>query len=749
MQATFLKINPADSVVVCLEPKKKGEIIEVDGRTITVNQDTPAGHKVLIKDVAEGENIIKYGYPIGHAMQAMKAGDWVNENNLKTNLSGTLEYTYSPVNEPLSIDLENRTFKGYVRKNGDVGIRNEIWIVPTVGCVNGIAERLVKQLRSEINGGVDAVYAWHHNYGCSQLSEDHENTRKVLRDICLHPNAGAVLVLSLGCENNQPEDFMAMLGDYDKDRIKLLVTQRVDDEMEAGMEILRQLYDIASKDVRTEVPVSKLRVGLKCGGSDGFSGITANPLVGEFSDWLLYEYRSGIGWDAAIPSGLLVYHIDRSVAMNSEHPLECLVPAADQSNWNHQGLLADYLYPGTKNVTSFNPVDWTGNPTMYQLSNIHKSGDAIVFNTTLSATRVLEGKVVDALGDPLANREVQAWLLADAGNGSHDFTNHDIQVLKTDSKGRFTLTIDSSFDDPTMGPVVGAVIKTGDYSETVYMYSPTQSLEIIIGGQGQEPQTWSSYTDLSSAKVHDMHTQVSFSNPNQIMFAAKIPASQLPSGGGVISSVSFVCSTGKNYVIVDAGAERILTFEVPSNYVTGRYGQLVTIDLKSQHVQFPEGKNLYVGYAADVSAGQQFPAPFTIAGDPGNFYCAPMDLNVTSQWTDFCWWNEIIPVEFSYYPLSGGTPGPDPGSGESLTVLGLNCIADPGNGVYKPGDSFKLEVEVPADASYSLTSVSWTMDGAAVSAGSVTLTAGKHVIVAVANFSDGTKETLELRLKAE
>ena len=289
MQATFLKINPADSVVVCLEPKKKGEIIEVDGRTITVNQDTPAGHKVLIKDVAEGENIIKYGYPIGHAMQAMKAGDWVNENNLKTNLSGTLEYTYSPVNEPLSIDLENRTFKGYVRKNGDVGIRNEIWIVPTVGCVNGIAERLVKQLRSEINGGVDAVYAWHHNYGCSQLSEDHENTRKVLRDICLHPNAGAVLVLSLGCENNQPEDFMAMLGDYDKDRIKLLVTQRVDDEMEAGMEILRQLYDIASKDVRTEVPVSKLRVGLKCGGSDGFSGITANPLVGEFSDWLVAQ----------------------------------------------------------------------------------------------------------------------------------------------------------------------------------------------------------------------------------------------------------------------------------------------------------------------------------------------------------------------------------------------------------------------------------------------------------------------------
>ena len=286
-QATFLKINPADSVVVCLSAKKQGDIIEVDGKQITVNQDTPAGHKVLIKDVKQGENIIKYGYPIGHAREDLKAGDWVNENNLKTNLSGTLEYTYQPVNEKLSIKDEKRTFKGYVRKNGDVGVRNEIWIVPTVGCVNGIAERLAAQLRKETGEkDIDAVWTWHHNYGCSQLSEDHENTRKVLRDICLHPNAGGVLVLSLGCENNQPEDFMAMLGDYDKSRIKLLVTQRVEgDEMEAGMQILRELYAQAKQDKREDVSVSKLRVGLKCGGSDGFSGLTATSCVGAFSDW--------------------------------------------------------------------------------------------------------------------------------------------------------------------------------------------------------------------------------------------------------------------------------------------------------------------------------------------------------------------------------------------------------------------------------------------------------------------------------
>lgn len=295
-KASFLKINPADSVVVCLRAMKAGETVSADGKVITLLQDVPAGHKVLIEDKNEGEDIIKYGYPIGHAKKNLKAGEWVNENNLKTNLAGTLEYTYNPVDDKLSIAKGNRTFKGYVRKNGDVGVRNEIWVVPTVGCVNGIAERVAKQLEEETKlEGIDAVHAWHHNYGCSQLSEDHEATRKVLRDIVLHPNAGAVLVLSLGCENNQPEDFMAMLGDYDKDRIKLVVTQRVEgDEVEECMNVLRNLYAIAKNDCREDVSVSKLRVGLKCGGSDGFSGITANPLEGEFSDWLVAQGGTSI-----------------------------------------------------------------------------------------------------------------------------------------------------------------------------------------------------------------------------------------------------------------------------------------------------------------------------------------------------------------------------------------------------------------------------------------------------------------------
>ena len=290
-QTAYLQINKGDNVVVCLRPINAGEEIKIGNHAVQALRNTPAGHKILLCDTPKDKPIIKYGYPIGRAKENLKAGEWVNENNIQTNLSGTLEYEYHPAIKPLSIEQEDRSFKGFMRKNGEVGIRNEIWIVPTVGCVNGIAERLARQLEQETQlKGVNAIHAWHHNYGCSQLGADHENTRKVLRDICLHPNAGAVLVLSLGCENNQPEDFMKMLGDYDRERIQLLVTQRVEgDEVEEGMKILRKLYNTAAQDKREEVPVSKLRIGLKCGGSDGFSGITANPLVGEFSDWLIAQ----------------------------------------------------------------------------------------------------------------------------------------------------------------------------------------------------------------------------------------------------------------------------------------------------------------------------------------------------------------------------------------------------------------------------------------------------------------------------
>ena len=291
METKYLKINPADNVVVAITDLKAGEVIKEGNIEIILKEDVPAGHKVTLKNFSEGENVIKYGYPIGHVRHQVEAGRWINENQIQTNLAGLLEYSYNPVKVELDIPKKDLTFKGYRRKSGEVGIRNEVWIIPTVGCVNGIVNQLAANLRKETNGeGVDAIVAFPHNYGCSQLGDDHENTKKILRDMVKHPNAGAVLVVGLGCENNQPDVFREFIGEYDEERVKFMISQKVEgDEVEAGMKILREIYAKAKEDKREDVPLSELRVGLKCGGSDGFSGITANPLLGMFSDFLVAQ----------------------------------------------------------------------------------------------------------------------------------------------------------------------------------------------------------------------------------------------------------------------------------------------------------------------------------------------------------------------------------------------------------------------------------------------------------------------------
>lgn len=290
MKTKYLKINSADNVAVAIEPLKQGESIVVDGAVVSIIEDIPAGHKVALKNFVEGENVIKYGYPIGHALKDRPKGSWLNENHIKTNLAGLLEYTYAPHAVNLDIPDRGLTFKGYRRKNGDVGVRNEIWIIPTVGCVNGIVTQLADKLREETKGkGVDAIVAFPHNYGCSQLGDDHENTKKILRDMVLHPNAGGVLVVGLGCENNQPDIFKEFVGEVDDSRIRYMVAQKCEDEISEGMKLLHGIYKEVKKDVRTDIPLSELRVGLKCGGSDGFSGITANPLLGLFSDFLIAQ----------------------------------------------------------------------------------------------------------------------------------------------------------------------------------------------------------------------------------------------------------------------------------------------------------------------------------------------------------------------------------------------------------------------------------------------------------------------------
>ena len=290
----FLKINPADNVAVAINPLTSGTTVNVDGDEITLVSDIPAGHKFALCDIAEGENVIKYGFPIGHTRHEVKRGAFLDHNDIKTNLEGQLDYSDITIDNPspAAPGAANKgteaTFMGFERPDGQVGIRNEVWVIPTVGCVNGIAKQIVDRLNAETKAeGVDGIFAFPHNYGCSQLGDDHENTKKILRDMVLHPNAGGVLVIGLGCENNQPKVFEEFCGDYDRSRVKFMVCQEVEgDEVEAGLKILRELYEQARTFKRTEQPASKLRIGLKCGGSDGFSGITANPLLGEFSDWL-------------------------------------------------------------------------------------------------------------------------------------------------------------------------------------------------------------------------------------------------------------------------------------------------------------------------------------------------------------------------------------------------------------------------------------------------------------------------------
>lgn len=287
----FIKIHSRDNVIIALKNFSAGDIVEVEGKRISLLADIEKGHKIATEDITNGADIIKYGYPIGHAIADIKVGEHVHVHNVKTNLNDVFDYSYDPnLIDKLPHPNQNLTFNGFRRKNGDVGIRNEIWIVPTVGCVNGIAEQIIREFKQEENPtDIDGIEVFKHSYGCSQLGDDHLNTRQILGDIALHPNAGGVLVLGLGCENNIISEFMASLGDYDKTRIKYLSSQSTSDEVEDSKALLKEIYEVVRQDKREPIPVSELRVGLKCGGSDGLSGITANPLVGYFSDWLISQ----------------------------------------------------------------------------------------------------------------------------------------------------------------------------------------------------------------------------------------------------------------------------------------------------------------------------------------------------------------------------------------------------------------------------------------------------------------------------
>ena len=285
----FIKINDNDNVIVALNTISAGTQVSVsqkDGNLcVTAAEEIPAGHKMALCDIAEGSEVVKYGFRIGNAKEDIRAGAWIHTHNVKTALGDLLEYTYEPVRVELD-EKEEATFMGFERKDGKVGVRNEIWIIPTVGCVNNVATAIAKQANAFVEGTVDEVIAFPHPYGCSQMGDDQEHTRTILADLINHPNAGGVLVLGLGCENSNIDELKKYIGEYDPDRVKFLVAQESDDEMADGVSLCKELIAYAKTFTRTEVGTSKLIIGMKCGGSDGLSGITANPLVGRFSDML-------------------------------------------------------------------------------------------------------------------------------------------------------------------------------------------------------------------------------------------------------------------------------------------------------------------------------------------------------------------------------------------------------------------------------------------------------------------------------
>lgn len=283
---TFLKIHPSDLVAVALTALSAGTVLQVDGREVTLLENIPQGHKFALAPIKAGNSVIKYGAPIGVAKVDIPAGAWVHTHNLATGLGGVLDYSYEPNNAPL-VPTDDLLFQGYRRADGRAAVRNEVWIIPTVGCVNDVARAIERQSQRFKAGSVDGIFAFPHPYGCSQLGEDQENTRKILAGLINHPNAAGVLVLGLGCENSNIDVLKSYIGQWDDRRVKFLVCQESEDEIADGVALVEELAAYAARFRREPISCGELVVGMKCGGSDGLSGITANPTVGAFSDLLI------------------------------------------------------------------------------------------------------------------------------------------------------------------------------------------------------------------------------------------------------------------------------------------------------------------------------------------------------------------------------------------------------------------------------------------------------------------------------
>ena len=405
----FYKIHPQDNVAVAIEPLAEGAVLTFDGKKITVKTAIPAGHKIALVDIAKGKNVIKYGFPIGTATTAIPAGDWVHTHNVHSKLGNLLEYTYSPVAEvnkkaAAPLNLPN-TFLGYAREDGRVGIRNEVWIIPTVGCVNSIARAIEQQSQKFLQPNIDGIYAYSHPFGCSQLGDDHLHTQKILSGLVHNHNAGAVLVLGLGCENNQISQMKEVIGSCPEGRVRYLICQEEEDEIAAGVAIVKELCQYAAQFKRTEQSVDKLILGLKCGGSDGFSGITANPLLGWVADNLIAAGGTAILTEVPEMFGA------ETLLMNRCRNKETFAKTVDLIN-NFKKYFQSY---GEKVDENPSPGNKAGGITTLEdksLGCVQKGGQAIVEDVLTYGDQVHESGLVllEAPGNDLvaANAEAAA-----------------------------------------------------------------------------------------------------------------------------------------------------------------------------------------------------------------------------------------------------------------------------------------------------------------------------------------------------
>ncbi|MGC4045637.1 MAG: altronate dehydratase family protein [Armatimonas sp.] len=290
MEARALKIHPDDDVAVLLSPAiAAGTRLTVNGREYHTDQAIPSGHKIALRPLVPGEVVKKFGQPFARVTHPIAEGHWLHTHNAETMLGANEAYEYEPYTPPVSGTSDTRTFQGYLRADGRVGVRNELWVLCTVGCINRVAEEVARQAHAKLadKGSIEGVYAFTHPYGCAQIGGDLQQTRRAIAALAAHPNCAGVLLMGLGCENNALRDQIDAFRVADNNRVRYFSAQEVTDELEEGVRLLEELADIARVDVRTPQPLEKLVLGMKCGGSDGFSGLTANPLVGALSDRLV------------------------------------------------------------------------------------------------------------------------------------------------------------------------------------------------------------------------------------------------------------------------------------------------------------------------------------------------------------------------------------------------------------------------------------------------------------------------------